>query len=83
MVKFAGYSLITSFTPFRSVILEKNCRLAVNLCYKNLNYSRSLSTHTNKDILHAKADMVASHYLPPWFRWVSTYPICLVSNLIL
>ncbi|KAJ0038672.1 hypothetical protein Pint_23986 [Pistacia integerrima] len=67
MVKFAGYSLITSFTPFDSVILKQNRRLSVNLCYKNQNNSRRLSTCTNKDILHAKAKMVARRYLPPWF----------------
>ncbi|KAK2637039.1 hypothetical protein Ddye_031831 [Dipteronia dyeriana] len=41
--------------------------LSVNKCFKNSNNSRSISTYTQKDILHKKDKMVAEGYLPPWF----------------
>ncbi|GAY37016.1 hypothetical protein CUMW_026000 [Citrus unshiu] len=67
MVKFAGSSLISSFTPFDSVLLKKHRRFSVNSFFKNSNNPRSLSTCTQNIILHTKAEMVASQYLPPWF----------------
>ncbi|KAL5827375.1 hypothetical protein ACOSQ3_019216 [Xanthoceras sorbifolium] len=67
MAKFAGCSLISSFTPFHSVILKNHRRLSANNCYKNSNNSKSLSTYTQKDILQTKEEMVARRYLPPWF----------------
>lgn len=68
MVKFAGSSLISSFTPFHSVILKKHRRFSVNKYFKNSNNSRRLYTCTENSILRAKAEMVVSQYLPPWFR---------------
>ncbi|KDO83437.1 hypothetical protein CISIN_1g013784mg [Citrus sinensis] len=67
MVKFAGSSLISSFTPFDSVLLKKHRRFSVNSFFKNSNNPRSLSTCTQNIILHTKAEMVARQYLPPWF----------------
>ncbi|KAK3223943.1 hypothetical protein Dsin_010968 [Dipteronia sinensis] len=67
MVKFSGYSLISSFTPFHSVIVKNHRRLSLNKCFKNSNNSRSISTYTQKDTLHIKEEMVAERYLPPWF----------------
>lgn len=67
-MKFTGYSLITSFTPFHSIILKKHHRLPLNLCNKNSTKSRSLSTCAQKRHLHAKAGMGAGQYLPPLFR---------------
>lgn len=67
MVKFAGSSLISSFTPFDSVLLKKHRRFSVNSSFKNSNNPRSLSTCTQNNILQTKAEMVASRYLPPWF----------------
>lgn len=67
MVKFAGSSLISSFTPF-DFILKKHRRFSVNSSFKNSNNPRSLSIFTQNNLLHTKAEMVASRYLPPWFR---------------
>ena len=44
MVKFTGYScLISSFTPFPSIILNKHHRLSLNFCFNNSSKSRRFS----------------------------------------
>lgn len=64
MMKFAGYTLITSFTPTHSIILKTPRRFRFGL---NLANSRNISAAAVKHRLNAKTLMVAERYLPPLF----------------
>lgn len=70
MVKFAGHSLISSFTPFHSFVLKKHSRLTVNKCCKSSANSRIVPTFVPSNLQYSKAEMVALRYKPPLFRWV-------------
>ncbi|CAK7330875.1 unnamed protein product [Dovyalis caffra] len=72
MVKFYGYSLISSFTPFHSIILKKQRRLsAFDLFFNNSTKSRRiLSVCATKYQLHninTHTEMGAEQYRPPLF----------------
>ncbi|GLT62288.1 hypothetical protein SLA2020_349360 [Shorea laevis] len=67
MVKFAGYSLISSFTPVHSVVLKTRRRLSLVKCCKNSTKSRGLSTCVQADQLYTKGNMVARRYHRPLF----------------
>lgn len=67
MVKFSGYSLITSFNPFHSIILKQHHRLSLNLFHKNSTQSRRLSACAQKGQLHPKTGIGAERYCPPLF----------------
>jgi hypothetical protein len=73
MMKFAGYSLTAPFTPIYPNILKNYSRLPFDIIKRNWTKSSSVSVHTQKDQVLANAVMVAEHYLPPWFRWMSIY----------
>ncbi|KAJ4833344.1 hypothetical protein Tsubulata_000569 [Turnera subulata] len=62
MVKFSGYSLISSFTPFPSVIIKTPRRFVLDS--KHTNSSRRLSTCTQT---YQNPKMVVARYLPPLF----------------
>ncbi|KAG6789500.1 hypothetical protein POTOM_005600 [Populus tomentosa] len=72
MVKFSGYSLISSFTPFHSVILKKQRRFsALDLYINNSTKSRrALSVFANKHQLRnikTHTEMGVEQYRPPLF----------------
>ncbi|GKU88624.1 hypothetical protein SLEP1_g2863 [Rubroshorea leprosula] len=67
MVKFSGYSLISSFTPVHSVVLKSRRRLFLVKCCKNSTKSRGLSTCVQVDQLYTKGNMVARRYHRPLF----------------
>ncbi|XP_061968201.1 uncharacterized protein LOC133691492 isoform X3 [Populus nigra] len=72
MVKFSGYSLISSFTPFHSVILKKQRRFsALDLYINNSTKSRrTLSVFANKHQLRnikTHTEMGVEQYHPPLF----------------
>nr|KJB24956.1 hypothetical protein B456_004G171700 [Gossypium raimondii] len=67
MVKFSAYSLmISSFTPFHSIILKTPRRFSRNIPFNHSTKSRVASYYQNVE-LHTEDMMGASRYLPPLF----------------
>ncbi|KAG4134563.1 hypothetical protein ERO13_D08G164700v2 [Gossypium hirsutum] len=67
MVKFSAYSLmISSFTPFHSIILKNPRRFSRNIPFNHSTKSRVASYYQNVE-LHTEDMMGASRYLPPLF----------------
>ncbi|TYI87142.1 hypothetical protein E1A91_D04G116000v1 [Gossypium mustelinum] len=67
MVKFSAYSLmISSFTPFHSIILKNPRRFSRNIPINHSTKSRVTSYAQNVQ-LHTEGMMGASRYLPPLF----------------
>ncbi|KAM7262898.1 hypothetical protein ACFE04_000581 [Oxalis oulophora] len=76
MAKFAGYSLITSFTSFYDSITLRNChKFSFAMCHNTI--IRSSSTYTQKVHLHKKNG--DNRYPPPLFSvapmmdWTDTH----------
>ncbi|KAK9283116.1 hypothetical protein L1049_011347 [Liquidambar formosana] len=67
MMKSAGCTIISSFTPFHSIILKNHCRFSSNIFYRHSTKSRKVSAYTQKRQRHTEAVMVAEGYFPPWF----------------
>ncbi|XVF79637.1 hypothetical protein PTKIN_Ptkin15bG0005000 [Pterospermum kingtungense] len=68
MVKFSASSLIiSSFTPFHSIIVKNPHRFSINRPYNYPNKSRIISSYTQNVQIHIEDVMVARHYLPPLF----------------
>ncbi|XP_021280481.1 uncharacterized protein LOC110413827 isoform X2 [Herrania umbratica] len=68
MVKFSAYSLmISSFTPFHSVILKNHRRVSINIPYNYSTKARTISSYTPNAQIHTEDEMVARRYLPPLF----------------
>ncbi|XWS77406.1 hypothetical protein CRYUN_Cryun01aG0258700 [Craigia yunnanensis] len=68
MVKFSAYSLIiSSFTPFYSIILKNPRRFSINIPYNYSTKSRTTSSYIQNAKIHTEDVMVARRYLPPLF----------------
>lgn len=71
MVKFSACSLIiSSFTPFHSIILKNPRRFSTNIPYYYSTKSRIISSYTQNAQLHTEDTMVARRYSPPLFRYI-------------
>ncbi|CAI0393855.1 unnamed protein product [Linum tenue] len=66
-MKFSGYTLISSFTPFHCIPLKKPRRLPLDINFKTASKIRRLSTYNQKQQNHCKAEMVVAKYPPPLF----------------
>lgn len=73
-MKFAGYNLISSFTPTHSVIVKSPCRFPLRNFSGNSAKLRNISAYIPRHQLHAKAPKVAADcYFPPLFRLLSIF----------
>uniref|UniRef100_A0A2P2LEQ4 tRNA-dihydrouridine20/20a synthase isoform X1 n=1 Tax=Rhizophora mucronata TaxID=61149 RepID=A0A2P2LEQ4_RHIMU len=67
MVNLSRCSLISSYTPFHSIVLRKQHRFSLGACYKTTTKSRGQSAYLQAHQHQTKAEMVAKHYFPPLF----------------